>query len=213
MACAILACPSALSPSSSSVASCSAEGGKVPGARQQRQRHGGNPFFEFLNHSRKIYKQTFSPNLPMSAEARQHVQEQARGAWGNMSSDEQGLWRCIHVGRSTNMRHQVGEGQVVASTNDDKARSSLWSWSQGRTGSNRFQLTRLLRLSPSFVGAVRSMRSSMTALLPWWAQCPAALRITLVKRATILCSAAAIFANTCVAMGSATRPRAPWKVF
>ena len=57
---------------------------------------------------------------------------------------------------------------------------------RGRTGSNRFQLTRLLRLSPSFVGAVRSMRSTMTALLPWWAPCPAALRITLAKRATIL---------------------------
>ncbi len=51
-----------------------------------------------------------------------------------MSSDEQGLWRCIHLGRSTNMRLQVGEGQVVASTNDDKARSSLWSWSQGPSG-------------------------------------------------------------------------------
>ncbi len=118
--------PSALSSSSSSGPGCSAVGGEVPGARQQQQkRPGGNP--EFLNHSWKIYQQTFSPNLPMSAEARQHVQEQARGAWGNMSSDEQGLWRCIHVGRSTNMRHQVGEGQRVASTNDDKARPSRWA--------------------------------------------------------------------------------------
>ena len=58
---------------------------------------------------------------------------------------------------------------------------------RGRTGSNRFLLIRLLRLTPSFVGsAVRSMRSSMTALLPWWAQCPAALRIRWVRGATIL---------------------------
>ena len=53
---------------------------------------------------------------------------------------------------------------------------------RGRTGSNRFLLIRLLRLTPSFVGsAVRNMRSSMTALLPCWAQCPAALRIRLVS--------------------------------
>ena len=60
-----------------------------------------------------------------------------------MSSDEQGLWRCIHLGRTTNRRLQVGEGQVVASTSDDKVRSSLWSWSQGPNGAQSIPIDKV----------------------------------------------------------------------
>ena len=131
-----------------------------------------------------------------------------------MSSDEQGLWRCIHLGRSTNSRLQVGEGQVVASTNDDKVRSSLWSWSQGPSGEQSIPIYKVTAAYSKFRrlgGREHEIFDdrSLTLVGP----VPSRTSDQIGQGSDNIVFGCCILPKTFVAMGSARRPRAPWKPF